>query len=165
MKFINHDFVRILLVMLTLCSVIIDWSFPNSSCACASAQLSSFINNKSDNLESSSCSFCKDSQVCSCCILINDSYFHSNSYNLASSGFYNATNCHCDLHSNGLPSSNIIISEIQDSKYFKLQFNGAVYYFSVYTIVDQCLTKAYNRHYFKDKEPISLTMLYCQLNV
>jgi hypothetical protein len=108
MKFINHDFVRILLVMLTLCSVIIDWSFPNRSCACASAQLSCFINNKSDNLEFSSCSFCKDSQVCSCCI-INEQYFDSNSYNADSSGIFDATRCQCQLHSNGLLSSKIII--------------------------------------------------------
>jgi len=164
MKFINHDFVRILLVMLTLCSVIIDWSFPNRSCACASAQLSCFINNKSDNLEFSSCSFCKDSQVCSCCI-INEQYFDSNSYNADSSGIFDATRCQCQLHSNGLLSSKIIISEIQDSKIFKPQFNGDTYYFSFYTIVDQCLTKACNRYYFKDREPISLSMLYCQLNI
>ena len=164
MKFINHDFVRILLVMLTLCSVIIDWSFPNRSCACASAQLSCFINNKSDNLEFSSCSFCKDSQVCSWC-RINEQYFDSNSYNADSSGIFDATKCQCELHSNGLLSSKIIISEIQDSKIFKPQFYGDTYYFSFYTIVDQCLTKACNRYYFKDREPISLSMLYCQLNI
>jgi hypothetical protein len=164
MKFINHDFVRILLVMLTLCSVIIDWSFPNRSCACASAQLSCFINNKSDNLEFSSCSFCKDSQVCSCCI-INEQYFDSNSYNADSSGIFDATKCQCELHSNGLLSSKIIISEIQDSKIFKPQFYGDTYYFSFYTIVDKTLNKTYNRHLFKDINPISLTMLYCQLNI
>ena len=164
MKFINHDFVRFLLVMLTLCSVVLGWSFPNTSCACAKAQLTSFINNKSENVESSSCSFCKNSKICSCC-LINEQDFDSNSYNAASGGIFDATRCQCELHLNGLHSSKIIISEIQDSKFFKPQFNCVSYYLSLYTIVVKTLNKTYNRHLFKDINPISLTMLYCQLNI
>jgi hypothetical protein len=162
MKFINHDFVRFFLVMLTLCSVVLGWSFPNTSCACAKAQLTNLINNKSEHVESSSCSFCKNSKICSCC-LINEQYFDSNSYNAVSGGIFDAIRCQCELHTNGLPSSKIIISEFQDSNIFKLQFNGDAYHSSFYIIVYQCLTKAYNRYYFKDINPISLTMLYCQL--
>jgi len=150
--------------MLTLCSVVLGWSFPNTSCACAKAPLTNLVNNKLDNLESSSCSFCKDSQICSCCI-INEHTLDSDPYNMIAAGIMNATRCQCELHSNGLPSSKIIISEIQDSKIFKPQFNYNSYYVSFCTILDQCLTKAYNRYYFKDIEPISLTMLYCQLNI
>lgn len=164
MKFIIRDFLRFSLVMLSLCSVVLGWSFPNTSCACAKAQFTSFINIKSDNQESFSCSFCKDSQICSCC-LTNEQYFDLNTYTAFLGGIFDATRCQCELHTNGLPSSKMIVSETKNSRSFKQQLNNDAYTFSFRTITNIDLSQNHINDYFKARDSISFTLLYCQLNI
>jgi hypothetical protein len=158
MKFINHDFVRFLLVMLTLCSVVLGWSFPNTSCACANASSTISITQKLVNLVSSCCFKCKEVQNCSCCTINEDQ-------EIPISNIMSATGCQCVLHSNGLPGSKMLISEIADTPNLRPQLINAANTLSLNTNLNQALSRKIDNCSFKIKDSTSLILIYCQLNI
>lgn len=158
MYFYSETIVRNILLTFTLMSIVLGWLSPNISCLCANASSTISINQKLENLESSCCLICKELRNCSCCTIDEDQV-------VSISNNMNAIRCQCAFHSNGLPGSKLLISEIADSCNLKPQlFNGANG-LSLNTNFNQVLSRKINNCSFKIKDSISLLVIYCKLNI
>ena len=158
MYFYSETIVRNILLTFTLMSIVLGWSSRTISCACANA--SSIISNthKLEILDSSCCLKCKELRNCSCCPIDENQVVSI--FNIMS-----ATGCQCAFHSNGLPGSKILISEIADSCNLKPQlFNGANA-LSLNTNFNKALSRKIDNCSFKIKDSISLLVIYCKLNI
>jgi len=157
MYFYSETIVRNILLTFTLMSIVLGWSVPTISCACSNSSTLS-ITQKPENHESSCCLICKELRNCSCCTI------HENQV-VSISNSINATGCQCAFHSNGLPGSKLLISEIADSCNLKPQLFNAANTLSLNTNFNQALSRKNNNCSFKIKDSTSLIQIYCQLNI
>ena len=158
MYFYSETIVRNILLTFTLMSIVLGWLSPNISCLCANASSTISINQKLENLESSCCLICKELRNCSCCT-IDENLLSTNS------NITNTTGCQCTLHSNGLPGSKILISEIPDSRNLKPQLSDQANFYSLNTNLNQVSLTKIDNYSFKIKDSTSLILIYCQLNI
>ena len=157
MIFYSKTIGRYILLNFTLISIVLGWLVPTFSCACSNSSTIS-ITQKLENLESSCCWKCKELRNCSCCTIDENQV-------VSISNIISATGCQCAFHSNGLPGSKILISEIADSCNLKPQlFNGANA-LSLDTNFNQVLSRKIDNCSFKIKDSTSLILIYCQLNI
>ena len=157
MIFYSKTIGRNILLTFTLISIVLGWSIPTISCACSNSTNIS-ITQKLENLESSCCLKCKELRNCSCCT-IDENQVVSISKSMS------VTGCRCALHSNGLPSSKMLIPEIANALNLKSQtFNGAST-FSLSTNLIRALSRKIDHCSFKIKDPNSLIVIYCKLNI
>ena len=157
MIFYSKTIGRNILLTFTLISIVLGWSIPTISCACSNSSNIS-ITQKLENLESFCCLKCKELRNCSCCT-IDENQVVSISNNMS------VTGCQCAFHSNGLPSSKMLISEIADSCIIKPQLINGANTFSLITNLNQALSRKNDPCSFKIKDSTSLILIYCQLNI
>lgn len=157
MIFYSKTINRNILLTFTLISIVLGWSVPIISCACANSTTISISYNH-QNHESPCCSKCKELRRCSCCTIDDDQL-------ISISNIMSATGCQCVLHSNGLPGSKMIISEIADSCIIKPQLINGANIFSLITNLNQALSRKNDPCSFKIKDTTSLLVIYCQLNI
>ena len=158
MNFYSKTIGRNVLLSFTLISIVLGWSTPTISCACANASSNISITQKLENLESSCCLKCKEVQNCSCCTNNEDQV-------VPISKIMSATGCQCVLHSNGLIGTKMFISEIADTLNLKLQIINGANTFSLNTNLNPTLSRKIDHRSFKNKDSISLILIYCQLNI
>ena len=158
MYFYSETIVRNILLTFTLMSIVLGWLSPNISCLCANASSTISINQKLENLESSCCMICKELRNCSCCTIDEDQV-------VSISNNMNAIRCQCTLHSNGLPGSKMLISEIPDSRNLKPQLSDQANFYSLNTNLNQVSLTKIDNYSFKIKDSTSLLLIYCQLNI
>jgi hypothetical protein len=157
MYFYTKTIVRNVLLTFTLMSIVLGWSIPTISCACSNSSNIS-VTQKLENLESSCCLICKELRNCSCCTI--------DEYQVVSiSNNMNATECQCILHSNGLPSSKMLIPEIAGSCIIKPQLINGASTFSLNTNLNQALSRKIDHCSFKIKDSNALIVIYCKLNI
>lgn len=157
MDFYSKTIGRNTLLTFTLISIVLGWSIPTISCACANSTTISITRNH-ENLESSCCSKCKELRSCSCCTIDDDQL-------ISISNIMSATGCQCVLHSNGLPGSKMLISKIANSCIIKPHLINGANTFSLITNLNQALSRKNNPCSFKIKDTTSLLVIYCQLNI
>jgi hypothetical protein len=157
MYFYTKTIVRNVLLTFTLMSIVLGWSIPTISCACSNSSNIS-VTQKLENPESSCCLICKELRNCSCCT-IDENQVVSISNNM------NATGCQCVLHSNGLPRSKMLISEIAGSCIIKPQLINGASTFSLNTNLNQALSRKIDHCSFKIKDSNALIVIYCKLNI
>jgi len=158
MDFFTKTIGRNILLTFTIISIVLGWSSPTISCACAKASSTYSITQKTQKLESLCCSNCNELQNCSCCIFDKDQVY-------SISNIMSATGCKCVLHSNGLPGSKTLFSEIADALNLKPQLINGANTFSLNTNLNQGLSRKIDHCSFKIKDSISLILIYCQLNI
>lgn len=158
MIFYSKTIVRNILLAFTLFGIVLGWSSPTISCACANGSSTISNTQKLENLDSYCCLKCKELRNCSCCKI--DENLVSTKSNIT-----NTTSCQCTLHSNGLPGSKILISEIPDSCYLKPQLSDQANTYSLNTNLNQALSKKIDHCSFKIKDSNSLIVIYCKLNI
>ena len=153
----NKIICRNILLTFTLMSIVLGWSIPTISCACSNSSNIS-ITQKLENLESSCCLICKELRNCSCCT-INENQV------VSISNIISATGCQCVLHSNGLPSSKMLISEIAEPLNLKPQLINSPNTLLLNTYLNQVSSRKNDPCSFKIKDSTSLILIYCQLNI
>ena len=153
----NKTICRNVLLTFTLMSIVLGWSVPTISCACSNSSNIS-ITQKLENLESSCCWKCKELRNCSCCTIDENQV-------VSISNIMNATECQCAFHSNGLPSSKMLIPEIANALNLKLQLINGASTFSLNTNLNQALSRKIDHCSFKIKDSNSLIVIYCKLNI
>ena len=158
MNFYSKTIGRNILLTFTVISIVLGWFVPTISCACASAQSTISITQKPGNMESSHCGQCKELRICSCCTIDENQVF-------SISNIMSATGCKCVLHSNGLPESKTLISEIADALNLKPQLINGANTFSLNTNLNQASSRKNETCSFKIKDSTSLVLIYCQLNI
>ena len=153
----NKIICRNILLTFTLMSIVLGWSIPTISCACSNSSNIS-VTQKLENLESSCCWKCKELRNCSCCT-INENQV------VSISNIISATGCQCVLHSNGLPSSKMLISEIAEPLNLKPQLINSPNTLLLNTYLNQVSSRKNDPCSFKIKDSTSLILIYCQLNI
>lgn len=157
MIFYSKTIGRNILLIFTLISIVLGWLVPTFSCACSNSSTIS-ITQKLENLESSCCLICKELRNCSCCTIDENQV-------VSISNIISATACQCVLHSNGLPSSKMLIPEIANTINLKPQLINGASTFSLNTNLNQALSKKIDHCSFKIKDSNSLIVIYCKLNI
>ena len=157
MYFYSETIVRNILLTFTLMSIVLGWSVPTISCACSNSSTLS-ITQKLENLESSCCWKCKELRNCSCCTIDENQV-------VSISNIISATGCQCVLHSNGLPSSKMLISEIAEPLNLKPQLINSPNTLLLNTYLNQVSSRKNDPCSFKIKDSTSLILIYCQLNI
>jgi hypothetical protein len=157
MIFYSKTIGRNILLTFTLISIVLGWSIPTISCACSNSSNIS-ITQKLENLESFCCLKCKELRNCSCCT-IDENQVVSISNNMS------VTGCQCAFHSNGLPSSKMLIPEIANALNLEPQLINGASNFSLNTNLNQALSRKIDHCSFKIKDSNSLIVIYCKLNI
>ena len=157
MIFYSNTVVRCILLTFTLISIVLGWSMPNISCTCSNTSSTISINHKLENLESSYCWKCNELRNCSCCTIDENQV-------VSISKIMSATGCQCGMHSNGLPSTEMLISDITDRNLKPQLFKGANT-FTLNTNLNQTLSRKIDLCSLKIKDSTSLLLIYCQLNI
>jgi len=157
MDFHSKTIGRYILFTFTLISIVLGWSLPTISCACANSSNIS-ITYKHDELESSCCWKCKELRNCSCCVIDENQV-------VSVSNIMSATGCQCVLHSNSLPSSKMLISEIAELLNLKPQLINSLDTLILNTHLNQASSRKNETCSFKIKDSTSLVLIYCQLNI
>ena len=157
MNFYSKTIGRNVLLSFTLISIVLGWSTPTISCACANASIIS-MTHKPENLESSCCLKCKELRNCSCCTIDENQL-------ISISNIMHTTGCQCVLHSNYLPAAELLISKIADSRNLKPQLINGANSFLLNTNLNQALSRKNNTCSFKINDSTSLILIYCQLNI
>jgi len=157
MIFYSKTIGRNILLTFTLISIVLGWLVPTISCACSNSSNIS-ITQKLENLEPSCCLKCKELRNCSCCT-IDENQVVSISNNMS------VTGCQCALHSNGLPSSKMLIPEIANSLNLKPQLINCASTFLLNTNLIRALSRKIDHCSFKIKDSNSLIVIYCKLNI
>lgn len=153
----NKTICRNILLTFTLISIVLGWYVPTISCACSNSSTLS-ITQKLENLESSCCWKCKELRNCSCCTIDENQV-------VSISNIISATGCQCVLHSNGLPSSKMLISEIAQPLNLKPQLINSPNTLLLNTYLNQVSSRKNDPCSFKIKDSTSLILIYCQLNI
>ncbi len=157
MYFYTKTIVRNVLLTFTLMSIVLGWSIPTISCACSNSSNIS-VTQKLENLESSCCWKCKELRNCSCCTIDENQV-------VSISNIISATGCQCVLHSNGLPSSKMLISEIAEPLNLKPQLINSPNTLLLNTYLNQVSSRKNDPCSFKIKDSNSLIVIYCKLNI
>ncbi len=153
----NKIICRNILLTFTLMSIVLGWSIPTISCACSNSSNIS-VTQKLENLESSCCWKCKELRNCSCCTIDENQV-------VSISNIISATGCQCVLHSNGLPSSKMLISEIAEPLNLKPKLINSPNTLLLNTYLNQVSSRKNDPCSFKIKDSTSLILIYCQLNI
>ena len=158
MNFYSKTIGRNILLTFALISIVIGWSAPTISCACANTSSTISITQKPGNLEPSCCRQCKELRGPSCCTIEENQV-------VSNSNIISATRCKCVLHSNSLPGTKMLITEIVNSLNLKPQLINGANTFSLSTNLAQALSRKIDHCSFKIKDSTSLILIYCQLNI